>query len=252
MNKSKEQLIRFTLISASAILCLLVIPASQAAEPVYNGKALSEWLVALHASPSDEEVVAATQQNVEPAKLLEQKQSRAQEAIRQIGTNGLPTLLDLVSVGEGNRRSVARRIKSKDIQKCLRDSKPDFREVVRGMAVEGFGILGTNAEPAIPQLTKLLHDNSECLPDVANTLAQMGTKGFAVLTNLANSDLDGILVLAIGQKGGGDVQAVTRFLITALRSSSPITRGNAADYLAGKDASLAIPALIPMLNDTHL
>jgi hypothetical protein len=249
MKKSKEQPTRFTLALISAAFCLFAVQPAQAVEPVYDGKALSEWLVALHANPSDEEVIAATQQNMDPAKLIEQKENRAKEAIRQIGTNGLPALLDLVSVGERNRRSVARRIKNKDIQKCLRDSKPDFREAVRGMAVEGFGILGTNAEPAIPQLTKLLHDNSECLPDVANTLAQIGPKGFAVLTNLANSDLDGILVLAIGQKGGGDVQAVTHFLITALRSSSPITRGNAADYLAGKDANLAIPALIPMLND---
>jgi hypothetical protein len=249
MYKFKEQMIRFTFISTAVFFCLLVIPSGQAAEPAYNGKALSEWLVALHASAADEEVVAATQPNIDPGKLVEQKRGLAQEAIRQIGTNGLPTLLDLVSVGEGNRRSVARRIKSKDIQKCLRESKPEFREAVRGMAVEGFGLLGTNAEPAIPQLTKLLHNESECLPDVANTLAQMGVKGFAVLTNLANSDLDGILVLAIGQKGGSDVQAVTRFLIAALQSSSPITRGNAADYLAGKDANLAIPALIPMLND---
>jgi HEAT repeat protein len=230
-------------------LSVLALSSVQAAEPVYDGKALSEWLVALHANPSDEEVIAATKQNLDPAKLVAQKQNLAQEAIRQIGTNGLPTLLDLVSVGEGNRRHVARRIKSQDIQKCLRESKPDFREAVREMAVEGFRILGTNAEPAIPQLTKLLHGDSEGLLEVANTLAQMGPKGFAVLTNEVNGDLDGILVLAIGQKGGSDVQAVTRFLIAALQSSSPVTRGNAAEYLAGKDASLAVPALIRVLDD---
>ncbi len=232
-------------------LCVLAVPIIRAAEPEYQDKALSEWLAALHADLSDEETTAAVKQNANPAQLRDQKQSLAQDAIRQIGTNGLPTLLDLVNVGEGNRLSVARRIKSKDIQKCLRDSQPDFREAVRGMAVEGFGLLGTNAEPAIPQLIKSLHGDSEGRMEVASILAQMGPKGFAALTNEVNGELDGILVLAIGQKGGSDVQAVTRFLIAALRSSSPVTRGNAAEFLTGKDASLAVPALIHVLDDSQ-
>lgn len=251
MKRFKKQPIRFTFISTAAIFCLLVVPAGQATEPVINGRALSEWLVSLHASPSDEEVSAATQQNMDPTRLVAQKQGLAQEAIRQIGTNALPTLLDLVSVGEKNRLKVAKQIKSQDIRESLRDGRPEFREAVRGMAAEGFAILGTNAEPAIPQLTKLLRGDAECLPEVANILAQMGPKGFAVLTNSANDDLDGILVLAIGQKGGSDVQAITRFLVAALRSSSPVTRGNAAEYLAGKDASLAVPALIRVLDDNQ-
>jgi hypothetical protein len=181
--------------------------------------------------------------------LIKQKRRRDEEAIRQIGTNGLPTLLDIVSVEQWNRKLVLSKLKSKDFREGA-GRKDVPTDTLRGMAVDGFAILGTNAEPAIPQLTKLLHENPESRLEVASALTQIGPKGFAVLTNAINDeDLAGVLVLAIGQKGGGDLQTVTRLLILALKSSSWTTRGNAAECLSGKDATLAVPALIPMLND---
>jgi hypothetical protein len=118
MNKTQKILIGFCLTLTSAIACLVTVQPTQAADPVYDGKALSEWLLALHADLSDEEQIAATQQNVDPAKLREQKQSHAQEAIRQIGTNGLPTLLDVISVEQWDRKKVLGKLKSKDFQKA--------------------------------------------------------------------------------------------------------------------------------------
>jgi hypothetical protein len=237
--------IRFPVI----LFFLLAVCSAPAKEPEYNGKALSEWLLALHANPSDEEVIAATQQNMDPAKLLAQKQSLAQEAIRQIGTNGLPTLLDIISVEQWNRKKVLGKLKSKEFQKAAGNEKVPT-EVFRGLAVDGFGILGTNAEPAIPQLTKLLYGSPECRPQVASALVQIGPKGFAVLTNAMNDDnLVGVLVQTIGQQGGGDVKTVTQILISALKDSDPGIRGTAAYFLSGKDATLAVPALIPLLDD---
>ena len=251
MNKPQKKLIDFCLTLTSAIACLVTVQPTQAAEPVYDGKVLSEWLLALHADLSDEEQIAATQQNVDPAKLLEQKQSRAQEAIRQIGTNGLPTLLDIISVEQWDRKKVLDKLKSKDFQKAA-GNKDIPTEVFRELAVDGFGILGTNAEPAIPQLTKLLYGSPECQSEVACALVHIGPKGFAVLTNaMNNDDLVGVLVQTIGQKGGGDVKTVTRILISALKDSSAAVRGNAAYFLSGKDATLAVPALIPMLDDSQ-
>jgi hypothetical protein len=224
--------------------------SARAAEPVYNGKPLSEWLLALHADLTDEEEVAAAQQSVEPAKLREQKQGHAQEAIRQIGTNGLLTLLDIISVEQWDRKKALGKLKSKDFQKAA-GNKDIPTEVFRGLAVDGFGILGTNAEPAIPQLTKLLYGSPECQSEVACALVQIGPKGFAVLTNAMKNDaLVGVLVQTIGQKGGGDVKTVTRILISALKDTDAGIRGNAAYFLSGKDATLAVPALIPMLDDT--
>jgi len=56
--------------------CLFAIPCAQSSEPTYNGKALSEWL-----GEPDKEV--------------------RYEAIQQIGTNGIPTLLDILSAKDG-------------------------------------------------------------------------------------------------------------------------------------------------------
>jgi hypothetical protein len=249
MNKAHKKLIGFCLTLTSAIACLVAVQPIQAAEPEYQGKALSGWLLALHVNPSDEEVVAATQLNVDPAKLVEQKRSRVQEAIRQIGTNGLPTLLDIISVEQWDRKKVLGKLKSKDFQKAAGNERVPA-DVFRGLAVDGFGILGTNAEPAIPQLTRLLYASPECRPEVACALVQIGPNGFAVLTNAMNdNNLVGVLVQTIGQKGGGDAKTVTRILISALKNSDPGIRGTAADFLGGKDATLAVPALIPLLDD---
>lgn len=249
MNEPRKYVSHFNLVIIPAILCLVAVQSAQSAEPVYNGKALSEWLIALHVDPSDEEVRAASQQNVSFDELVRRKRSREEGAIRQIGTKGLPLLLDIISVEQWNRKKVLSKLKSKDFREAA-GNKNVPTEVFRGLAVDGFTILGTNAEPAIPQLTKLLHGSSECRSEAACALAQIGPKGFAVLTNAMNDkNLVGYLVATIGQKGGGDVQTVTRILISALKDTSAAVRGNAASFLSGKDATLAVPALIPMLDD---
>ncbi|MGA2242165.1 MAG: kelch repeat-containing protein [Verrucomicrobiota bacterium] len=160
-------------------------------------------------------------------------------------------MLDIISVEQWDRKKVLGKLKSKDFQKAA-GNKDIPTEVFRSLAVDGFGILGTNAEPAIPQLTKLLYGSPECQSEVACALVHIGPKGFAVLTNATNNDdLVGVLVQTIGQKGGGDVKTVTRILISALKDSSAAVRGNAAYFLSGKDATLAVPALIPMLDDSQ-
>ena len=55
-------------------------------------------------------------------------------------------------------------------------------EDLRSIAVDGFSILGTNAESAVPQITKLFH-HPETSFQAARALTKIGVKGFAVLTN---------------------------------------------------------------------
>ena len=225
MNKMQNQLIGFSLTLASAVIWLNAVQSTTASEPVYNGKALSEWLVTMKTNSTDA------------------------EAIRQIGTNGLPTLLNIISVEEWDRQKVLGRLKSKDFREAA-GNKNVPTMVFRRFAVDGFGILGTNAEPAIPELKRLLYASPECRPEVASALVRIGPKGFAVLTNaITDKDMVGYLVETIGQQGGGDVTAITHFLIGALKINDEGIRGNAAYYLSGKDATLAVPALIPMLDD---
>jgi hypothetical protein len=227
MNKPNKQLIRFTLILTSAIVCMIEAPAILAAEPVYNGKTLSEWLV-------------------------ETDRGARREAIQHIGTNGIPTLLDIVGVKEWTRKRVVGKLKNKNLQQlfCKKESNLDD---LRDLGVSGFVILGTNAAPAFPRLVKLLDDPETCY-QAARALLKVSSEGFAVLTNaLAKQDAStrNDMVWTIGHEGGADKETITRLLILSLKDPNWPVRGNAAEFLAGKDAALAVPALIPMLDDSE-
>ena len=251
MKTSKIQPTRFSLALISAAFCLFAIQPARAAEPVYDGKALSEWLAAMDANLTDAEFYTARNQNVDPAQFRDQKHQQAQDALRQMGTNGLPTLLDLVGVVEKNRRKVAGQIRSKEIKEGLRDSNPASREAIRCMAVDAFAILGTNAEPAIPQLNKLLHGDPGCQLEVTRALLNVGPKGIEVLTNVVNNPVDSArntVIWAVGEYHGGDPKTITRILVSVLQDPDWANRGNAARFLKGRDPELAIPALISLLN----
>jgi HEAT repeats/Galactose oxidase, central domain len=215
------------LLTLTVIYFLAIPPAKSApaSEPAYNGKGLSEWLsLSLTAEPS------------------------AEDAVRQIGTNGIPNLIDMLGVKESNQRRVLAKLKSQELQQAYHDKRLDLDDV-RNLAVEGFAILGTNAESAIPQITKLFHDEDICL-EAARALTRVGPKGFVALTNAMNDeDLAGAVVYALGQHNSGDPKAITQVLVCALKNPDPGTRGNAARFLAGKDATVAVPALIPLLDD---
>ena len=248
MNNPRKPTNRINLVVSAIFLAAL--QPSFSAEPVYDGKAISEWLVAMQADLTDEE-----EQQVDSSRLAEfrdQKHEKARDAIRRIGTNGLPTLLDLVSVVEKNRRSVARQIQDKEIQGMLRDSNPDFREAVRGMAVDGFAALGTNAEPALPALNKLLHGDPNCQLEVTKAMLNVGPRGFDLSTNVVNNAVDptrNTVVFALGEYRGGDSKAITKILVSVLHDEDWSNRGNAARFLRGREPELAIPVLIPMLDE---
>ena len=221
-----------------------------AKEPEYNGKALSEWLVELQGDLSDQEVIAATSQNMDPAKLIDQKKSRAQEAIRQIGTNALPTLIDLLGVTDENRWLVLRKLKSRKLREGAHAGSA-FNSVLSKMALEGFGILETNAVPAIPQIVKLFNRVETC-SEAAQALALVGPEGVMALTNGLASKIDnnrGITIWAIGEKALLDSNTVMRIMLTCLKDPDSNSRADAARFLAHKDPVVAIPALVPMLND---
>ena len=231
MKKPSTHINLLTCVFISAIFCLLAVPYARSSEPGYNGKPLSEWLLILkmgHTSTGDP---------IEKAD--------AKEAIRQMGTNAIPTLLDILGATDGNKRRILARLKS-----------PGFREVFQNqnvgtgdledMGVQGFGILGTNAVSAIPKINKMFRHSAHSA--AAQALVELGTEGFAALTNgMSDKDLAGEVVWTLGHGGGGD--AVTRILISALNNPERATRGNAARFLAGRDPALVIPALISLLDD---
>lgn len=236
MNKLHIKL----LIVTTALFCLSAVQPAKAAEPTYNGKPLSEWLFELDLSPSVYESIYHPQPG-EPSPA---------DAVRQIGTNGIPTLLDILGATELSKGHVLGKLKSKAFREKFHNKNVPTEDL-RDTAVQGFGILGTNAMSAIPQISKLLQ-KPETSYSAAEALTDLGPEGFAVLTNTMNNnkELAGVVVWTIGHKSGGDVQTVTRLLIGALKNSDAATRGNAAYFLGGKDPAVAIPVLVQMLDDS--
>ncbi len=126
------------------------------------------------------------------------------------------------------------------------------QESLRKLGVDGFAILGTNAECAVPQIAKVFHEyDNETAFQAAHALSKVGPKGFSVLTNAINDPDAGVrdvVLQVIGAEGGGDPQVVRQFFINALKDTNTFIRLDAAGFLRGKDPDMVIPVLIPLLD----
>jgi len=224
MDKTRKRTICFAILLVAAGLCSPTLYSAYAKEPVYDDQPLSYWLLA---RPDE------AQQN----------------AIRQIGTNAIPTLLKILGAKQRNMRKVAANLQNEGLQQRFQD-KDANAEDLRSLAVKGFAVLGTNAQSAIPQMSKLLKD-PEIRLQIARALTKIGPTGLTVLTNALakNKEMRNNLIWSIAQEGGMDPQALIQLLRISLTDPDWTVRGNAADFLAGKDPAIAVPALIPVLDD---
>lgn len=163
---------------------------------LYEGKTLRAW--ALEAQAGD---------------------ARALTLLSHLGTNALPGLVDLL----GRKDSFVRRQATAFSLKLPRPLARLFSRwalrsdmvTYRCAAARALGTLGPGAEPAVPALTKALHDRD---PQVSYTAAS-----------------------ALSQIGPGAVPALLR----GLSDPNPLVRSRAA-YALGQIGSAAEPAL-PML-----
>jgi hypothetical protein len=232
VNKYKKQLIRFTLLLTFAIVGLIAIASARAGEPSYNGKPLSEWLLVL-----EEGHTGSGKQD-------------AQAAIRQIGTNGIPTLIDLLGVyDERSAKKVLSKLHNKDLTAYFKwDENPDSgAKTLRKLGLDGFSILGTNAECAVPQITKVLSYSDEA----ARALTMIGPKGFSALTNAmngSNSSVRDAIIRALGKGGGGDPEVIKQLWVNALKDPDTLIRLHAADLLRDKAPDAVIATLMPLLD----
>jgi hypothetical protein len=232
-----RKLVNLFICTLASTICLLAVPSARSSEPVFNGRPLSEWLL-FNSSPTIAE------------HLLPEGSPSPAEAIRQIGTNGIPTLLEILGATPQNEGWVLWKLKSKALKRQMRgDSNSDD---LTDFAVDGFGVLGTNAESAVPKITKLLHSGQiTSISPALRALAEIGPKGIAVVTNtLSDPDdtLRGVAIWVVGEKSGMDSNTVARLMIASFKND-PQNRADAARYLGGKDPAVAIPALLEVLDE---
>jgi len=209
---------------ALGIVWALTSLTALAAEPSYDGKPLSEWL------------------------LNPEGRVGTDEAILHIGTNGIPTLLRLLGATESNRRRVIKSL-DYDLLKKAEEGRGVSAQTLRDLGVDGFRLLGTNAVSALNEITGLFYGD-ETRPQAGAVLTFIGPKGFSVLTNaLDREGQTDDVILALSQCQDGDRKTISRLLVHALDNPAATIRGNAAGALADKDPELAVPALIRMFDD---
>src|SRR2546427_5155471 len=132
----KASAIGLVIVMAIGILILLL----RAGEPSYHGRTLSSWLEQCSDTP-----------------LMEtQRLAEAQAAVRAIGAQqALPHLLKLIETRDSPTRAwlVA---KSEKFRNPFLHWRSALASQLQGIA--GFEVLGTNAAPAVGELTTLLED----------------------------------------------------------------------------------------------
>lgn len=197
--------------SLCALCCAfgVVFPA-WTAEPKYEGKSLRDWL--------------KLYQNSDNGSSDEQK---AAAAIRSIGTNSLPVLINWV---ESN------------------DSDEQF------LAKNGFQILGTAAQPAVQPLGKMLVSTNQVISLIAGEcLGHIGAPALPeLLAGLTNRQfrVGTAAALAIVELGTNASPAIP-ILLRHLQHPNHFYRERAADALGnlGIEPETVIPALARLLKD---
>jgi hypothetical protein len=147
MGKRGRVLIAVAAIAVLAVLAwAFLLAPSSAPEPVYNGKPLSYWLEPYAYSIFQRKVSTETIPSRE----------EADTALRQIGTNAIPTLLRMLRAHDSPLRI-------KFLQLTYR--APYFpihyrpASIINVQAMQAFRVLGPDASCAIPDLVKILDEN---------------------------------------------------------------------------------------------
>jgi hypothetical protein len=219
----------FAAVSLGMVGAFLVIrQAGKIHEPVYQGKTASAWLQQVSSRGSDPAGYKA-----------------AVEAIRQIGTNGLPMYLAMIQSEDSRLEAWVREWAAKMrntvrglVERSSRGGRPGVpapREppgmpasaLHRWHAYLALEVLGPAATPAIPKLKQVVRERAGTRhPEVARTAAEA--------------------LSVIGPEG---VNALSE----ALTNRNPVVQLAAASGLFGLgwDAKPAIPALIFCLKDEN-
>jgi hypothetical protein len=158
-KRKRALLLAVCLLLATALVALL----ARDSEPHYQGRSLSKWLVVYRNYSGSRE---------------------AEQAIRTIGTNALPYLLQWIRQEPPFWRQAMFRVLPKPISQRVYNLiiMPGYDRAAR--ATWAFGILGTNAASAIPELTTMIHDPTR--PNTAGraivALSSLGPPAFPHMT----------------------------------------------------------------------
>jgi hypothetical protein len=186
-------------------IVILFLVSERPSEPGYAGKTLTQWLLNTNADwvwiPNDvyghihDELWFKLVESMKTSNTVSIDTWRESGdfatndtafAVRAMGTNAIPQLIRLMSSRPSRwttiRGAIAERLPDKLREFFYPYHSGDFAERQNVAAFDGFTILGTNAEPALPALSNLLFQGREHL-QLTWAIANIGPKGIALLTN---------------------------------------------------------------------
>jgi hypothetical protein len=205
---------------ALVILSILVFSSSFGLkEPVHEGRRLSAWI-----------------SDLSSAVFLAEQTRRAEEAIKQIGTNGLPVILDELRVPDDSAfvRTVHEKYKYSPLARKESPVRLPHREagVRRMQAAHALRVL---AQPlGLSTLTNLLNDSN---PQVQKAVAESLVSGFtiegveALMYALGSESVQVRLAALHGLPGAGYIPQKIAPLIQCLADPNPEVRMRAASCL---------------------
>jgi hypothetical protein len=193
---------------------------SRPREPVYQGKPLSFWVGSCESAMNGS--VAYRQ---------------AEEAIRQIGTNAIPTLLLWLRANDSPLTSEVFELATRQHFIKVRHTSAYRRN---GQAQDVFRRLGTSAKAAVPELSKIYDQNisasSQC--PTAGALAWIGSAAKSPVPSLLrgiNNPDEGVSLQTIHALGYIDagLEQVVPALIQCLKDRSPNVKKKRAVHARG-------------------
>jgi HEAT repeat protein len=236
MRKERRNLLLAALVAVALLggLAWLIFRNHEPPEPVYQGKRLSEGLVTGWDGPTS----------------LEQ-------AIHQIGTNAIPTLLRMLRAHDSKfKLKLIGLAQEQDLIEINYVNANDRNYV----ASAAFIILGTDASNAVPALIQIYKESFSESSQISTARA-LWTMGMAakaavpvLLHSLANTNAS-TAIRANAADTLAQIQAeadlVVPTLIKYLKDPEPMVQEHAASALAwfGNDARPAVPALIDLLKN---
>jgi len=170
---------------AGILTSWLVVHLGRLKEPRYQGRTLTEWLsdCSVYPSSGSGEIPRGFNPHV-PA---------TEHAVKEIGTNAIPALLNMLQAGDSTTRIKTKLNELLDRQSMIHlHFWPGYD--YRNLAVYGFGILNKDAASAVPALVGLLtNQHTVARYDVIHALANIGPAAKdavpALLTCLDDGDV---------------------------------------------------------------
>jgi hypothetical protein len=240
----KKWWLRITIaVLGAAILGSLIWQSTGPSEPVYQGKTLSSWLD--HHVPTS----SANPPYNSPG------WHQAEEALRQIGTNAIPTLLRMIRAHDFPWKLKLVRLAEK--QRLVR-FRYRYAMPLNEEAEYAFRILGTNAASAVPELIEIYEGNLSESSQRCAALA-LGSIGGpakaavpALLKNFTHTN-DHVRFYAVSAVAniGGEPDLILPVLKSVLKDSYKSVRWNAVVGMEryGCRARSVVPDLQEALKD---